>query len=198
MTLLGPSRAEGAVPTAVIAGFSCSLLGPSQHAVAYTPAEVQGAFVACFPCTARLPHWSAGSSSASTFSRPHRAFTHVTACRFAKSPKVTLSSKASTSLFPPLPLRSLLGKATIPRRDFHPLNQTSSTTHGPDLSIPFGDHKTFSLAVTVACGVTCVAAENPRLNNPCTTSLTHLPGFALSVHTYPKRRIVRVATDQPP
>src|SRR5690242_12413904 len=72
--------------TAVIAGFSCSLFDPSQHAVPSTPAEVWAASVACFPHTARLPHWSARSSSASTFSRPHRAFTCVTACCFAESP----------------------------------------------------------------------------------------------------------------
>src|SRR5436190_15315782 len=132
MTLLGPSRAEGAAPTAVLAGFSCSLLGPSQHAVTYTPAEVWVAVVACFPHTARLPHWSAGSSSASTFSRPHRAFTYVAACCFAESPTRPFPPKASATSFPPLPLRLLLGKATLPRRDLHPLNRTSSTTHGPD------------------------------------------------------------------
>ena len=59
---------------------------PSIHAVVSTPAELQSAFVADFPCNAGLPHLSVGSASASIVSGPHRAFTCVTACIFAGSP----------------------------------------------------------------------------------------------------------------
>ena len=59
---------------------------PSIHAVVSTPAELQSAFVADFLCNAGLPRLSDGSASTSIVSRPHRAFTCVTACIFAGSP----------------------------------------------------------------------------------------------------------------
>ncbi len=51
-----------------------------------TPVDRQGAFVAVFPCHAGLPRPTARSASTLVVSRPHRAFTCVTACIFAESP----------------------------------------------------------------------------------------------------------------
>ena len=75
-----------AVAAAVVVGFPCFMCIPSIHAVVSTPVELQSAFVADFLCNAGLPRMSGGSASTSIVSRPHRAFTCVTACIFAGSP----------------------------------------------------------------------------------------------------------------
>ena len=72
--------------TAVSVGFPCFMCIPSMHAIVSTPADLQSASVADFLCNAGLPRMSGGSASASIVSRPHRAFTCVTACIFAGSP----------------------------------------------------------------------------------------------------------------
>ena len=51
-----------------------------------TPVELQSAFVTGFLCNIGLPRVSVGSASTTSVSRPHRAFTCVTACIFAGSP----------------------------------------------------------------------------------------------------------------
>lgn len=83
----GPRGLPVAVAAAVAVGFPCFMCIPSIHAVVSTPVERLGAFVAHFPCRTGLPRMSDGSASTSIVSRPHRAFTCVTACIFAKSPR---------------------------------------------------------------------------------------------------------------
>ena len=51
-----------------------------------TPVELQSAFVTDFLCNIGLPRVSVRSASTTSVSRPHRAFTCVTACIFAGSP----------------------------------------------------------------------------------------------------------------
>ena len=51
-----------------------------------TPVEPQSAFIAFLPLQCCLPQMSVRSASTSNVSRPHRAFTCVTACIFAGSP----------------------------------------------------------------------------------------------------------------
>src|SRR5262249_17676811 len=56
------------------------------------------------------------------------AFTHVTACLLAESPKRPLTPEASAALLPPLPLRLLLAGATVARGVCLPLK--NYTYHG--------------------------------------------------------------------
>ena len=62
------------------------------------------------------------------------AFTHVTACMLAKSPKRPSTPEAPTASFPPPPLRLLPGGANpVPGRDFHPQSTSAfsrRTCHG--------------------------------------------------------------------
>ena len=82
-----PSRVvRCGLSAAVHVGFPCFTCIPSIHAVVSTPAELQGASVADFPCNAGLPRMSDRSASAFIVSRPRRSFTCVTACIFAGSP----------------------------------------------------------------------------------------------------------------
>ena len=83
----GPRGLPVAVAAAVVVGFPCFMCIPSIHAVVSTPAELQSAFVAGFLCNAGLPRVSVRSASAISVSRPHRAFTCVTARIFAGSPR---------------------------------------------------------------------------------------------------------------
>ena len=74
-----------------------------------TPVDLQSAFVADFLCNAGLPRVSVGSASTTSVSRPHRAFTCVTACIFAGSPSGPFHRRLRQ-----LPLRLLLGKRPFP------------------------------------------------------------------------------------
>ena len=70
-----------------------------------TPVELQSAFVTDFLCNIGLPRVSVGSAPTTRVSRPHRAFTCVTACIFAGSPSDPFHQRLRQ-----LPLRLLLGK----------------------------------------------------------------------------------------
>ena len=61
------------------------------HADATTPARSVGAFVASSPHDGGLPRKTAGSALANRSFEACSAFTHVSACMLAKSPKVTRS-----------------------------------------------------------------------------------------------------------
>ena len=62
------------------------------------------------------------------------AFTHVTACTLAESPKRPFTPRAPTALLPPLPPRLLGWSEPVPVRQFHPLE--SSAFHGALLRQP--------------------------------------------------------------
>ena len=92
-------------------------ISSSRHADAITPTEPLGA-VAVSPRGIGLPLNSAGSASATVlFGAGHRpkggpAFTHVSACLFARSPKVTLTSVLQRLSFPPYAALVASGRAT--------------------------------------------------------------------------------------
>jgi hypothetical protein len=65
-------------------------ISSSRHADAITPTEPLGA-VAVSPSGIGLPHNSDGSASATSLFGACSAFTHVSACLFARSPKVTFT-----------------------------------------------------------------------------------------------------------
>jgi hypothetical protein len=65
-------------------------ISSSRHADAITPTEPLGA-VAISPSGIGLPHNSDGSASATSLFGACSAFTHVSACLFARSPKVTFT-----------------------------------------------------------------------------------------------------------
>jgi hypothetical protein len=70
-------------------------ISSSRHADAITPTEPLGA-VAVSPSGIGLPLNSGGSASATSLFEACSAFTHVSACLFARSPKVTFTQSTST------------------------------------------------------------------------------------------------------
>ena len=77
-------------------GFPCfETISSSRHADATTPAEPLGA-VAVSPSGIGLPQKLDGSASATCLFGACSAFTHVSACLFARSPKVTFTQSTST------------------------------------------------------------------------------------------------------
>jgi hypothetical protein len=70
-------------------------ISSSRHADAITPTEPLGA-VAVSPSGIGLPLNSGGSASAIVLFEACSAFTHVSACLFARSPKVTFTQSTST------------------------------------------------------------------------------------------------------
>ena len=56
------------------------------HAIAITPAESLGAFIARFPSNSSLPRYYGRVGFRITLFEACSAFTHVTACILAKSP----------------------------------------------------------------------------------------------------------------
>ena len=72
----------------------------SMHADAITPTEPLDA-VAISSSGDGLPQNSGGSASATYLFGACSAFTHVSACMFARSPKVTFTQSTSTHLSPP-------------------------------------------------------------------------------------------------
>jgi hypothetical protein len=69
-------------------------ISSSRHADAITPTEPLGA-VAVSPRGSCLPLNSSGSASATVLFGACSAFTHVSACLFARSPKVTFTQSTS-------------------------------------------------------------------------------------------------------
>jgi hypothetical protein len=63
---------------------------PYVHAIVITPAELLSARIARFPRSHSLPHFAAGSASASFAFEACSTFIRITACTFAESPKVIL------------------------------------------------------------------------------------------------------------
>ena len=66
---------------------------PCRHAVANTPAELLGALFARFPKNRSLPRILGRVGFRITLFEACSAFTHITACLLAKSPKVTLYTR---------------------------------------------------------------------------------------------------------
>jgi hypothetical protein len=91
------------------------------HAVANAPAGSWGYGRSILPTTAAFPQPLAGSAPASCLFEACSAFTHVTACMLAESPKRPFPPKASTILLPPSPLRLLPAGTTVAGRELHPL-----------------------------------------------------------------------------
>ena len=97
--------------TAITAGASRVASGPlCLHAVAITPAGPMELFARTVPSTSAFPD-SRRVGSCVYFFEACSAFTHVTACMLAKSPKRPFTPEAPTALFPPPPLRLLPGGA---------------------------------------------------------------------------------------
>ena len=65
-------------------GFPCHIALPCTHAIAITPTEQPGAFVAHFPGHDSLPPSHAGSASVLSISRPAQRSLLVTACVLAR------------------------------------------------------------------------------------------------------------------
>ena len=94
-------------------------ISSSMHAGATTPTEPLGA-VAISPNGGGLPRKPGGSASATSAFEACSAFTHVPACMFAKSPKVTRTQSTSTNSLPPSPLWLLPAERPIGRVGFAP------------------------------------------------------------------------------
>ena len=88
-----------------------------------TPVEPQRASVASLPLQCCLPRVSVRSASTTSVSRPHRAFTFVTARIFA-GPLLVLSIEGSDGFVASSAASIATGQATLPRRDSHPLKHT--------------------------------------------------------------------------
>jgi hypothetical protein len=67
-----------------------------------------------------LPQMPDGSASATLLFGDCSAFTHVSACAFARSPKVTFTQSTSTNSLPPSPLWLLPAERSIGRTGFAP------------------------------------------------------------------------------
>ncbi len=67
-----------------------------------------------------LAQMSDGSASATLLFGAYSAFTHVSACAFARSPKVTFTQSTSTNSLPPSPLWLLPAERSIGRAGFAP------------------------------------------------------------------------------
>jgi hypothetical protein len=91
------------------------------HALAHTAAEPLGAHFARFPKNDSLPRITGRVGFRITLFEACSAFTHVTACILAKSPSVTLYTKASAASLPPRLLRLLPAGAKVTGRGSHPL-----------------------------------------------------------------------------
>ena len=93
-----------------------------------TPVELQGAFIAFLLLQCCLPRVSVRSASTTSVSRPHQAFTRVTARIFAGS-LLILSIEGSDEFVASSAASIATGQAPLPRRDFHPLKHTHAFTH---------------------------------------------------------------------
>jgi hypothetical protein len=86
-------------------------ISSSRHADAITPTEPLGA-VAVSPSGIGLPLNSGGSASATSLFGACSAFTHVSACLFARSPKVTFTRVLQRMSLPPCAALVASGRAT--------------------------------------------------------------------------------------
>ena len=86
-------------------------ISSSRHADAITPAEPLSA-VAISPIGIGLPLNSEGSASAIVLFGACSAFTHVSACLFARSPKVTFTRVLQRMSLPPCAALVASGRAT--------------------------------------------------------------------------------------
>ena len=86
-------------------------ISSSRHADAITPTEPLGA-VAVSPSGIGLPLNSGGSASAIVLFEACSAFTHVSACLFARSPKVTFTRVLQRMSLPPCAALVASGRAT--------------------------------------------------------------------------------------
>ncbi len=83
-----PSRASGWLFLHHAKGLPCCVRLPCVHAIATTPAQRLGAFFARFPSRSSLPRNGDRVGLRIVLFEVCSAFTHVTACTLAGSPKV--------------------------------------------------------------------------------------------------------------
>ncbi len=76
-----------------------------------------------------LPQKPAGSASATHLFGACSAFTHVSACMFARSPKVTFTQSTSTNSLPPSPLWLLPAERPMGRVGFAPTGDRRLSRH---------------------------------------------------------------------
>ncbi len=158
-----PSRASGWRHASSAAGASrvaFDLL--CRHAVAITPAGPQAGSVArpC-ACDGGLPHPIAGSAPTSTVFEACSAFTRVTACLLAESPKRPFPSEASAVSLPPLPLRLLPAGATPCRAGIAPTEDQRL----------FTAHNGVSSFFPPLAGLEAAAASAHRAGEPCQSAV---------------------------
>ena len=84
-----PSRASGWSSLTTPRGFPCCVRFPCVHAVATTPAQRLGILFARFPSRINLPRKGRRVGLRNVLFEACSAFTHVTACTIAGSPKAT-------------------------------------------------------------------------------------------------------------
>ena len=130
-----PSRASGWSSLTTPRGFPCCVRFPCVHAVATTPTQRLGILFARFHNRISLPRKGRPVGLRNDLFEACSAFTHITACTLAGSPKATPYiggfSHFVTSMTAPI----ASGRSDLAGWDFHPLEQRRLITANTQRSL---------------------------------------------------------------